>query len=121
MTPTLNSIDAEQAILGAVLFSNEGFDLVPHLRLEHFSEPIYGALFGKAREMVEAGRNADPVLLASAMAADARLAEIGGLAHLADLVGCAPPVYLAQDYARAIIDRALRRPRSPCGLALPET
>ena len=109
MTPTLNSIDAEQAILGAVLFSNEGFDLVPHLRLEHFSEPIYGALFGKAREMVEAGRNADPVLLASAMAADARLAEIGGLAHLADLVGCAPPVYLAQDYARAIIDRALRR------------
>jgi len=106
---SLNSIEAEQALLGAVMFSNDGFDLVPHVRVEHFSEPIYGALFGKAREMVQAGRNVDPVLLASAMVTDGRLAEIGGLAHLVDLVGCAPPVYLAPDYAREIIDRALRR------------
>jgi len=109
MNDNLRNIEAEQAILGALMFSNDALDLMSNLRAEHFSEPIYGTMFGKARELVRAGRNVDPVLLTSAMATDARLAEMGGIAHLADLVGSAPPVYLAPDYARTVTDLALRR------------
>ena len=109
MTDSQHNIEAEEYLLGALMFSGDALDLVPSLKPEHFFEPLHGALYGKIRELVRDGWNADPVLLANAMATDDRLSSAGGIRFLADLVGSAPPAKLVPDYARTIIDNALRR------------
>jgi replicative DNA helicase len=109
LVPSLLNLQAEQGVIGALMFSGDLIDRIGPLRAEHFSEPVYGAIFERATGLIRQGRSADPVILNSAMAADARLEQIGGLDHLSDLMGAAPPVFVAGDYAKTVVDLALRR------------
>ena len=57
-----HNLDAEQALLGAILVNNEACDRVSGFLLpEHFYEGIHDA----AADLIRAGRRADPVTLNS--------------------------------------------------------
>lgn len=108
---TLDTFDAEQALLGCVLYRNEalslGGDLVSG---DHFSDHMLGALFDHARAIVAKGRIADPLSLHEVAQTYGTLYhEVGGLKMLAGLVANAPPPENAGDYARIVLDGALRR------------
>ncbi|HMO43956.1 MAG TPA: DnaB-like helicase N-terminal domain-containing protein, partial [Phenylobacterium sp.] len=104
------NIQAEQGLLGALLYDNAVFErLGDNLQGRHFFEPFHGRLFTAIETAIRKGQLAEPILLAEQFLRDPAFEELGGLRYLADLVDRAPPSTHAPDYARAVYDLALRR------------
>jgi replicative DNA helicase len=104
------SLEAEQALIGAILYDNAAFErLSDNLQARHFHEPFHQRLYGAIEALIRKGQLADPILLAEQFLRDPAFEELGGLRYLADLVNRAPPAANAPDYGRAIYDLALRR------------
>ena len=104
------NVEAEQALLGALLYDNAAFERIgDYLQARHFFEPFHQRLFAAIESHIRKGQLAEPILLAEQFARDAAFEELGGVRYLADLVDRAPPAANAPDYARAIYDLALRR------------
>ena len=107
---TPHNIEAEQALLGAVLFDNAAYErLGDQLHGRHFYEPFHGRLYAAMEEHIRKGLLAEPIVLMERFKHDPGFAELGGLRYLADLVDRAPPAANAADYGRVIYDLALRR------------
>ena len=105
-----SNVEAEQALLGALLYDNAAFErLGDHLQARHFYEPFHQRLFAAIESNIRKGALAEPILLAEQFANDPAFQELGGVRYLADLVDRAPPAANAPDYANAVYDLALRR------------
>ncbi len=105
-----HNLEAEQALLGALLFDNAAFErLGDHLLATHFFEPFHQRLFESIEEHVRKGMLAEPIVLMERFKHDPAFQELGGLRYLADLVDRAPPAANAMDYGRMVYDLALRR------------
>ena len=105
-----HNIEAEQALLGAILVNNEACDRVSSfLEPEHFYEPLHARIFEAAATLIRAGKLASPVTLKTYFDADAALAEIGGPVYLARLAAAATTVINASEYGRAVYELAQRR------------
>jgi len=104
------NVEAEQALLGALLYDNAAFErLGDNLQARHFFEPFHQRLFEAVENHIRKGQLADPILLSEQFARDPAFEELGGIRYLADLVDRAPPAANAPDYARVVYDLALRR------------
>ncbi|WP_439813756.1 replicative DNA helicase [Zavarzinia sp. CC-PAN008] len=104
------NVEAEQALLGAILVNNEAISrVVGFLRAEHFFEPIHQRIYEAASRMIDRQQLANPITLKAFFERDQGLAEIGGPAYLARLATAATTIINAEDYARQIYDLALRR------------
>jgi len=104
------NVEAEQALLGALLYDNAAFErLGDNLQGQHFFEPFHQRLYDAIQSNIRKGQLAEPILLAEQFARDPAFEELGGVRYLADLVDRAPPAANAPDYARAVYDLALRR------------
>lgn len=104
------NIEAEQALLGALLYDNSAFErLGDNLQGRHFFEPFHQRLFTAIETNIRKGQLAEPILLAEQFSRDPAFEELGGVRYLAQLVDRAPPAANAPDYARSIYDLALRR------------
>ena len=105
-----HNIEAEQALLGAILVNNEAFYRVSDfLNPEHFFEPIHQQVYQLARELVRAGKIATPVTLKTFL--DATI-DIGGMTlsqYLARLAAEATTIINAEDYGRTVYDLSIRR------------
>ena len=105
-----SNIEAEQALLGALLYDNAAFErLGDNLQGRHFFEPFHQRLFTAIETQIRKGQLAEPILLAEQFSRDPAFEELGGVRYLAVLVDRAPPAANAPDYARAVYDLALRR------------
>jgi len=105
-----HNLEAEQALLGILLFDNAAYERLPDtLHGRHFFEPFHQRLWDSIEEHVRKGLLAEPVVLMERFKRDPAFEELGGLRYLADLVDRAPPAANAFDYARVIYDLALRR------------
>ena len=59
-----HNIDAEQALLGAILVNNEALDRVSgFLDALHFYEPIHQEIFDVTAKLIQAGKQATPITL----------------------------------------------------------
>jgi replicative DNA helicase len=59
-----HNIEAEQALLGAILVNNEAFYRVSDfLEPAHFFEPIHQKIYQLSRDLIRAGKLATPVTL----------------------------------------------------------
>ena len=105
-----SNIEAEQALLGALLFDNGAYErLSDQLKATHFFEPFHQRLFAAMEEYVRKGQLAEPIVLMERFKHDPAFNELGGLRYLADLVDRAPPAANAPEYARLVYDLAMRR------------
>ena len=105
-----SNLDAEQALLGCVLYDNAAFErLGDNLKAEHFHEPFHARLYATIEGHVRKGQLAEPILIAEQFGRDPAFEELGGVRYLADLVDRAPSSANAADYARVIFDLARRR------------
>jgi replicative DNA helicase len=108
-TPPAN-IEAEQALLGAILVNNAAFHRVSEfLRPEHFAQAVHGRIFEAIGKLIERGQIANPVTLKSMFDQDGALAEIGGAAYLVRLAAAVVTIINSEDYGRTIHDLHLRR------------
>jgi len=105
-----HNIEAEQALLGALLVNNDVYDRVAALVDEnHFFDPVHGRIFSIAAQRIQKNALASPVTLKAFLEDDAGLAELGGPSYLARLGGAATSIFAAKDYAQMIYDLAIRR------------
>jgi replicative DNA helicase len=107
--PPVN-IEAEQCILGIVLYDNRAFSEVDGiLQPRDFHEPFHQRAWKTIGDLIRVGRLAEPVILRDFFCIDPAFEALGGMGYLADLVDRAPPSANAPEYARAVRSMALRR------------
>lgn len=104
------NLEAEQALLGALLANNRAFERVSgFLAPEHFADPVHAVIFRAIAARLNRGAIADPVTLRADLADDGTLAQVGGTGYLAQLVGATVGIVNARDYGMAILDAHTRR------------
>jgi replicative DNA helicase len=103
------NIEAEQALLGAILVNNEAFYRVSDFLLpEHFYEPIHREIFEVIAKIVRAGKTATPVT-AKTFLPENLLADMTMPQYLARLAAEATTIINAADYGQTIYDLSIRR------------
>ena len=77
-----HNLEAEQALLGAILFDNETVNRInPALQAKHFFDPVHGRIFDACINLVAAGELADGVTLRERFAKDGGIMELS-LIHI---------------------------------------
>jgi len=105
-----HNIEAEQALLGAILVNNEAlYRVTDFLEPQHFFEPIHQQIYEISRNLVRTGKLASPVTLKTFLAADLNIAGLSLTQYLARLAAEATTIINAVDYGRTIYDLAIRR------------
>jgi replicative DNA helicase len=105
-----HNIEAEQALLGAILVNNEAFYRVSDfLEPAHFFEPIHQKIYELASSLIRAGKVSSPVTLKTFLPPDLDVAGMTPSQYLARLAAEATTVINAEDYGRTIYDLAIRR------------
>lgn len=105
-----HNIDAEQALLGAILINNEAMGAVSSIvRAEDFYEPIHQKIFDVAAGVIKAGKIANPLTLRTYLPADLEMRGEHGdtvslQAYVAHLCAEATTIINAPDYAQNVRD-----------------
>src|SRR5882672_4993756 len=104
------NVEAEQALLGAILVNNEAFYRVSDfLEPGHFFHQLHQKIYELAGNLIRAGKVATPITLKTFLPADI---DIGGLnisQYLARLAAEATTVINAADYGHTVSDLSIRR------------
>ena len=107
---TPQSQEAEQALIGALLYDNEVYHRVSGIvQAKHFYNPIHLRIFESISSLIEHGKLADAIVLKNRFSQDETLVDIGGVEYLALLLDNAPPGTAAPEYAKLVFDLAMRR------------
>ncbi|AEI04543.1 replicative DNA helicase DnaB (plasmid) [Afipia carboxidovorans OM5] len=109
--PTLpHNIEAEQALLGAILINNAAlFRVSDFLRSDHFFEPLHGTIFDIMSGLVSANKVASPIIVKTFLPGGLNVAGLSASQYLARLAAEATTAINAVDYGRTIYDLAIRR------------
>ena len=104
------NVEAEQALLGAILVNNEAFYRVSDfLEPQHFFEPVHKAIFEVAGQLIRANKTATPVTIKTFLPTELAIGDINLATYLARLAAEATTIINAEDYGRAVHDLAIRR------------
>ena len=72
-----HNIEAEQALLGAILVNNEAFYRVSDfLEPTHFFEPVHRNIYQVAAELIRANKIANPVTIKTFLPSDLAIGDI---------------------------------------------
>ena len=105
-----HNIEAEQALLGAILVNNEAFYRVSDfLEAKHFFEEINQRIFELTGSLIRAGKLATPVTLKTFLPADQDIAGLSVNQYLARLAAEATTIINAEDYGRIVYYLSVRR------------
>jgi replicative DNA helicase len=105
-----HNIEAEQALLGAILINNAAYDRVSGFLLpEHFFDPLHARIYETATKLIQAGKQATPVTLKTFFEAEEPIAGLTVPQYLGRLAAGALSVINSHDYGRAIYDLSVRR------------
>src|SRR5262245_458690 len=106
-----HNLEAEQALLGAILINNEAHDrasdfLEPH----HFYDPLHQQIYETAAKLIASGKQATPITLKTFFeTAEPIDASLTVPQYLGRLAANAATIINARDYAQTIRDMAIRR------------
>ena len=104
------SLEAEQALIGAILTNNRAMEkVVEFLKPEHFASTVHSKIFAACQTLLERGRLADPITLKEYFANDGTLDDVGGQEYIFKLANASTTIINAGDYGKQIFDRYLRR------------
>jgi replicative DNA helicase len=105
-----HNIEAEQALLGAILINNEAFDRVSSfLEPHHFFEPLHSRIYETAAKFIQSGKHATPITLKSFFDNEEAIGSVTVPQYLGRLAAHATSIINAEDYGRTIYDLSVRR------------
>lgn len=114
-----SNLQAEQALLGALLARNQAYERVADiLEPHHFADPINAKIYQRIAERILDGRLADAVSMKADFERSGVLDDVGGTAYLAQLLSSMVGIINAREYAQAVIDCWLRRQLIDVGEAI---
>ncbi len=104
-----HNIEAEQALLGAILVNNDAFYRVSDfLEPVHFHEELHRRIYELAQSLIRVGKLATPITMKTFLGDQ----DLGGMTvsqYLARLAAEATTVINAEAYGRTVYDLAMRR------------
>ena len=104
------NIEAEQALLGALLANNKAYEKVSEfLRAEHFSDPIHVKVFDVMARLIQKGHVADVITLKNYFEQEGTLSDVGGIAYLVKISESSSFLTNVEYYAQFVYDMYLRR------------
>ncbi|MDE5615552.1 MAG: replicative DNA helicase [Alphaproteobacteria bacterium] len=104
------NLEAEQAVLAAVLMNNRALERVAEfLRPEHFSHPAHQEIFKLAQRQFAAGIPFDIITAKNYLDQQGTLESVGGVDYLTQLAGAGATVVNVDQYGRIVYENALRR------------
>lgn len=102
-----HSIEAEQALLGAIMVNNQVLTRAcDRLTSEHFYHDAHRVIFDAIASLASRGELANPVTLKIYLEGERSLDSAGGTAYLARLAGAGSNVFDSPHYAKVEIGRA---------------
>ena len=105
-----HNLEAEQALLGAILVNNEAIDRVSNfLKPAHFFDALHARIYETASKLILSGKRATPITLKTFFQADSPVGELSVPQYLGRLAANATTIINAEDYGRTIYDLAIRR------------
>ena len=106
-----HNIEAEQALLGAMLVNNEAHDRVSSfLEAHHFYDPLHQQIYETASKLIASGKQATPITLRTFFeTAEPIDATLTVPQYLGRLAANAATIINARDYGRTVHDLATRR------------
>lgn len=113
------NVQAEQALLGAMLANNRAYEKVAdYLQPHHFADAANALVYRAICERILDGKLADTVTLRSDFQHAGILDEVGGTAYLVQLLSAMVAVNTAGEYGKAVHDAWLRRQLIKVGEAI---
>ncbi len=104
------NIEAEQAVIGSILVSNEIFDeITPILDSQKFYDPIHVKIFKTIENLISKGLLANPITLKNHFENNEGLKELGGQEYLIQITKFSTSTKQAIDYANIVQEMHLRR------------
>lgn len=104
------NLEAEQAVLAAVLMNNRALERVSDFLLpEHFSHPAHAEIYKLAMRLYAAGQTFDIISIKNYLDQQGVLESVGGVDYLTQLAGAGATVVNVEQYARIVYDDAMRR------------
>lgn len=104
------NLEAEMALLGAILINNEVYTAVADfLSPEHFWDPVNARVYATICDLVEQGQAVNAITIHHHFVDHEGVRQLGGMAYFARLAAACPAVVTAPDYARIIYELANRR------------
>jgi replicative DNA helicase len=100
-----HDLDAEAAVLSAVMLDPAALDRVTDLKPEHFYSEAHRRIFEACLELRQVGHPVDVVQVASWLKDRQRLAQVGGMGYLGEILDSAPVVANVGAYARIIHEK----------------
>lgn len=115
------NIEAEQAMLGALMMNNTGRAHIPSsFSADHFSQAFHQELFEAFDRGMKAGRSMNPVTIRSFLSPAFQEQKVGDMTvaqYLARLVSEAATIGMVKEYAEAITDYHFKRVAIEVGAA----
>jgi replicative DNA helicase len=105
------SIEAERAILGAILLDNLAYHQAAQsaLQADDFSLDSHRRIFLRMSELSESGRAVDFVTLSEQLGQHKEIEAVGGVAYVTSLTDGLPRVRNIEQYVKIVKDKALLR------------
>lgn len=107
-----HDLDAEAAVLSAVMIDSgderrpSALSLVVDLlRPEHFYSEAHRRIFEAALDLAENGSPVDVVQIGSWLKSRERIAQVGGMGHLTEVLNAAPAIANVRAYAQVVVDK----------------
>jgi len=104
------NIEAEQALLGALLANNKAFESISdYLKANHFADPIHVKIYDVISKLILRGHVADTITLKNYFEQEGTLNDVGGYKYLVKLAESSSPLTNPDYYAQYIYEQYLRR------------
>ena len=105
-----NNIEAEQAVIGSILVSNDIFDDVGIIiDNKKFYDPVHQKIFDAIENLISKGMLANPITLKNYFENDNSLAELEGHEYLVKLTKFSTTIRQAIEYSKIVYDMHIRR------------
>lgn len=104
------NLEAEQAVLAAVLMNNRALEKVDEfLKPEHFFHPAHQEIYKLAQHRFAAGIPFDIITAKDYLQQQGTLESVGGIDYLTELSSAGATVVNVEQYGRIVYENAMRR------------
>lgn len=106
----LQNVEAEQAVLGAILLGKDAFDTVSVLLVgDEYAVPSHRKIYSAMSELNDEGMPIDMITLSACLQQRGELEAAGGVSYLSELVSSVPTAADVDYYANIVSNRFMQR------------
>lgn len=117
-----HSVEAEQAVLGGLLLSNQSWDRIGDVISESdFYRADHRVLWRSITKLIEESKPADVLTVTEALKQSGDIQDVGGLAYLHQLASSTPSAANIRRYAEIVRERAIMRKLAEVGTTIADS